>query len=290
MTHPTSLVFIPSYQQTGLLRSCIDSVLSSFETKIIILDDSIDSGISDFVADMRKAGNKEVLDYLKPMETRERTSHISSWNRYLALTRGMMSSRKDHAYINLRHHDDHLIPRLSQSIKEDFADTAEPNLVVHPIMVTALKIGRLELLRYHCTPILQSMLIKYLPLELILLFNYIGPTACIWIREDLALRAPGFDEQLRWLVDVDWYFGLLKACKRSQIKVSVNAANKSKSHSQSITNQLRPQISLIQKRERRQITQKVELSAGLFVLAALLRPLNRVMSCMWLKVHISDAA
>ena len=283
-----ALVFIPSYQQPELLKSCISSVLKSLEARIVILDDSNDSSIVECIAEIRQTWRTNMVDYIERMDAQRRTTHISGWNRYKEILSTI--AKTNDGYINLRHHDDQLVPRLSQSINDDFTAEATHALVIHPIMAPALKIGRLQLLRYHCPPPLLRLLINHLPQQLILLFNYIGPTACVWVRQDVAIRAPGFDEKLCWLVDVDWYYSLTSACQRSEIHVSRNALNRSLFHNQSITSQLSPQISEIQKEERKRIARKVPLSPWLFLMAALLRPVNRLLSWVWLKAEVKHAS
>ena len=281
MSKSEPLVIIPSYQQPELLRGCVNSVLSSLQARIAILDDSRDNSILNSMEAIRQIRKGSMVDYIEPMEEQERINHISSWNRYQELVRGKQG--KHLSYINLRHHDDHLLPRDSQDITDDFADPCAAALVIHPIMVPSLRIGKLRLLRYHCPPPLQRLLLQHLPLRLLLLFNYIGPTACVWIRQDLALNAPLFDEQLRWLVDVAWYYGLVRVCRRSEIRVSAKALNQSVSNPKSITAKLNPQITAIEHQERLWIAKTVPLPAWLFAMAALLRPLNRGLSWLWLK-------
>ena len=283
-----ALVFIPSYQQPGLLKSCINSVLESLEAQIVILDDSNDSSIVNCIDEIRQTWRTNMVDYKERIDAQRRTTHISGWNRYKEILSTMASTNA--GYINFRHHDDQLIPRLSQSINDDFTGEAAHALVIHPIMAPAFKIGRLQLLRYHCPPPLLRLLINHLPKQLILLFNYIGPTACVWVRQDVAVRTPTFDEELCWLVDVDWYYGLISACDRSEVHVSQNAFNRSLCHSKSITNQLSAQISEIQKEERKLIARKVPLSPWLFLMAALLRPVNRLLSWAWLKAEVEHAS
>jgi hypothetical protein len=61
-------------------------------------------------------------------------------------------------------------------------------------------------------------------------------------------------------------------------------------HNQSITSQLSPQIYEVQKEERKWIARKVPLSPWLFLMAALLRPVNRLLSWVWLKAEVKHAS
>ena len=281
-------VFIPAYRQPALLKGCINSVLNSLSARIVILDDSGDNSIRDCIAEIRRTWKTATVEYIECMDYQARTSHISSWNRYKDLINRKASEHS--LYINFRHHDDHLLTQESQGIVKDLDWRATNAMIIHPIMTPALKIGRIQLMRYHCPPTLQRLLLKYLPHELIILFNYIGPTACVWVRQDLALNAPAFNEKLQWLVDVDWYYSLASRCKISEIDVSRNAANSSVINTQSITNQLYPRIAELQQKELMRITETVRISPWLHLLAAVLRPLNRFLSWILLKPELNHGS
>lgn len=279
------VVFIPAYKQPALLKRCINSVLNSLSARIVILDDSDDNSIRDCIAEISKTWGTDTVEYIECREIQARTSHISSWNRYQDLTNRKASEHN--LYINVRHHDDHLLARQSQRIAEDLDWSTTKAMIIHPIMTPALKMGRMQLMRYHCPPPLQSLLIKHLPHELIILFNYIGPTACVWVRQDLALNAPVFNEKLQWLVDVEWYYSLASRCKPSEITISRKAMNSSVTNTQSITKQLRPQIAELQHKELMCITERVRISPWIHLLAAILRPVNRLLSWMLLEAHLN---
>ena len=50
------------------------------------------------------------------------------------------------------------------------------------------------------------------------LANPIGPTACVCVKRE---KCVPFDERLKWLVDDEWYYRLLKTCKATACGLSV---------------------------------------------------------------------
>ena len=279
-------VFIPSFQQPELLQRCVDAVLNCISARIVILDDSFDNSVKDEVEKIRHTWETEQIDFFGRLAQKERISHISSWNRYKGIINNNTALSRE--FINIRHHDDHLIRHHSKNISLDFRKVSECRLIIHPIVTQHGKIGKVRFYRYHCTPGLLRLLVKHLPPELLFIFNYIGPTACVWVRSDLVGDAPVFDEQLEWLVDVFWYYSLMKRCMKSQIRVSEGGLNITEVNMHSITRKLRPNIGEIAKKERQYISKTIKLSAWLYLMAAVLRALNKILSLMWLKSSVYD--
>jgi hypothetical protein len=280
MTGKTSTVFIPAYNQVELVEGCIRSVLSCFVGSISILDDSDRRGVAEAVAEIGQLRSGAELSYQPRLQPLQRKNHISNWNRYLELKNSSSS------YLNLRHHDDYLIPDLSRGLNAELNDEGGPMLIIHPVLVPILKIKRLTIARYHSPPCLQRLLLRYFPAELLTLVNYIGPTACVWIKEELAELAPGFDERLKWLVDCNWYVSLLNHCKPTDIRISNRAANRSIPHSGTITAHLKPKIAELERDELQLLASQMRISSSLKRLAQTVRVVNRFMSLLVIRIYI----
>ena len=280
MTGKISSVFIPAYNQAELVAGCIRSVLGCFNGQISILDDSDQGGVAEAVAEIGQLRSGAELSYQPRLQPLQRKNHISNWNRYLELKNSSSS------YLNLRHHDDYLIPSLSRGLKAELNDEGGPMLIIHPVLVPILKINRITIARYHSPPFLQRLLLRHCPAELLILVNYIGPTACIWIKGELAERAPGFDERLKWLVDCNWYVSLLNHCKPTDIRISNRAANRSIPHSETITAHLKPKIAELERDELQLLASQMLISSSLRRLAQAVRAVNRFLSLIFIRIYI----
>jgi len=64
---------------------------------------------------------------------------------------------------------------------------------------------------------------KHLTHKLIVLFDNVGPRACLWTQQDLAVNAPAFNDIRRWLVDMDWHYSVASRWLVSAIHKSVGA-------------------------------------------------------------------
>lgn len=189
---PLVSVCIPTYKQVDCLRKCLQSVTDQdfSDYEIIISDDTPDDTVEEVVYNLLK--NKP-FRYVKNSPS---LGSPANWNRAISLATG--------EYIKIIHHDDWLL--TPQSLKQ-FVDLIEnnPQAVMGFSAAEAYSMG--SRLKFVHTP--SECGINGLKKDCNTLFlgNIIGPPSSIIFR-----NSPGlcFDENLRWLVDIDFYIRLLQ--------------------------------------------------------------------------------
>jgi glycosyltransferase involved in cell wall biosynthesis len=191
MSLPKVSVCIPAYQQTKYLEKTLDSILNQdfSDYEIILTDDSPDDMVKELIKKYDFSGR---MNYIKNPKN---LGSPANWNKAIALARS--------EYIKIMHHDDwftensalkKLIEALDQNPESDLAFSAS---LVQNIDSKTSRINQAT-----------SKQIKRLKTEPAVLFlgNFIGaPSATIYrakIKEQ-------FDENLKWLVDVEFYIRLL---------------------------------------------------------------------------------
>jgi len=274
-------VFIPAYNQAQLLIGCLKSVAECFIPEIYILDDS-ESGSDTIKYALQKLPDISAK-YLPRLDDRQRSNHIASWNRYRSLI------ADDSEYINIRHHDDFIIPALSRSAALQFQHKKEPLLIINPILIPLFSCKCVRIARYHCPPLLLRLFLRYTPSSMLVLFNYIGPTACVWIRSGFAASAPVFDDRLTWLVDARWYSSLIARCEPSDIVVSTHIFNQTVNNVYSITSQLGTSISLIKDEEEKLLVSELQISQVVKAIALASKLVNRIASLLLIKIYFERA-
>ena len=180
-------IIIPAYNNLPLLRRALDSVLrqQGVEMEVIVSDDSTNSGIADYVSTL---GDPR-LHYHHHDKA---DSAIANWNSGLAKASG--------SHLILMHHDEAMAtPDYLATLQRLFDNGAD--IVVSNIEVVVGDKTKPS----HFTTAMKRFILRH-P-SLLFLANAIGPCACIAFRRQLA---EPFCEQLHWLVDVEWYYRLLK--------------------------------------------------------------------------------
>lgn len=178
-------IILPTYNNKELFARAIQSVLcQQGEYHIIVVDDSTNNDIEDYVASLDHTS----ITYI---HNKPSLGAVKNWNSGLQLAQG--------DYIIIMHHDeafatkDHLVKIQSQM--ESGAD-----VVLSRIQVS-LTNGK--------TYGLYNKFIKQLMLRhpcLCIAINSFGPCACIAFRRCDTL----FNEDMRWFVDVEWYYRILR--------------------------------------------------------------------------------
>lgn len=189
---PKISICIPSYKQAGLLRQALNSIqIQSFtDYEVIITDDTPDESIKDLVA---VHPLKEKIKYHKNPQS---LGSPANWNASLEKASG--------EYIKILHHDDYFTSGNSLQEFVNMLD-ANPN-VDFAFSGTLVDLVQLKMKNTHRCSESKLNKIKADPSQLFFA-NLIGaPSATIFKKKATIL----FDEQMKWLVDIDWYIRLLK--------------------------------------------------------------------------------
>ena len=159
--------------------------------EIIVTDDSTTTAIADYVNGLVAGGLPSDV-CLRYCHHQSDSGAIANWNNGLQMATGQ--------YIILMHHDEAMSGTdYLQRIEHHFNDGA--GIVVSNIEVIVDGLQK----KSHFTTPMKRFVLRH-P-SLLFLANAIGPCACIAIRS--TLKEP-FCEELHWLVDVEWYYRLLK--------------------------------------------------------------------------------
>ncbi len=176
-------IIIPTYNNLELAEKAILSVISQKDVtcKIVVTDDSTDNKIENLCEDI-KADN---LFYSHNIPS---FGAVKNWNAGLEYV--------DSNYTIVMHHDEYMKDAFYlKQIKDSF--NLGYDVIVSNVEVF---IGQKKKIR-HFTRFMKKFFI-YHPI-LLFLSNAIGPCACIAIESKLVCK---FNENLHWLVDVDWYY------------------------------------------------------------------------------------
>lgn len=182
-------VIIPTYNNLELFSRALDSVLCQNEQsfEVIVVDDSPTDLISIFV---KSLSNSRIRYY----HNRPSKGAVPNWNYGLSLCLG--------EYIILLHHDEAFVGR--DYLKELRINAKDKGVVVSNVVVYCNgQIKRNRIIKY-CKRIVFAF-----P-SLFFLVNPIGPTACVCVKRD---SLQSFNDNLVWLVDVEWYYRLFKTNK-----------------------------------------------------------------------------
>ncbi len=190
-TFPDFSVVIPAYNSLELFRGALHSVLmqKGVSLSIIVTDDSVHSDIEEYVC-------QSDLPQVHYLRNKPPKGAVKNWNFGLSKAKG--------DYTILLHHDERLpdpdfLKNALAQLRNDGLDLLISDTVVHlPGNV-----------RSEVSSVLKRFILKYFP-SLIYAFNLIGPTACVIFKRE---RFEPFNEKLKWLVDADWYFRMMKKSK-----------------------------------------------------------------------------
>lgn len=188
---PFCSILIPAYEYpegiSAILKGLEDINKNEFE--IIISDDSKSDSILNLVESHALTQNG-ILKYYKNFTS---LGAVNNWNHLIDLASSDI--------VVLLHHDEYFINSydLQIAIKEILSGKVD------------IIVGQVKLLKKpndrpldHFPLFLSRFLMRKFP-EYIYLRNYLGPVSCLIFRKSLCVY---FDINLRWLVDVDFYYRL----------------------------------------------------------------------------------
>lgn len=189
-------ILIPSYSYSEGIDRILSkfSNVSNFRVEIIISDDSPDDEVQS-VVEKHKNTLRNII-YIKNIPS---LGAVNNWNSLIAKAKGK--------YILVLHHDEFplnydFIPSLVKYIEiNDY-----PDVVLLQCFLMDEGFGRKYL---HAPNFLKTAIIKFFP-SFLIIRNVIGPVSAFVFKAGLA---EPFDKNLAWLVDVDFYYRILKKAK-----------------------------------------------------------------------------
>jgi len=186
-------ICIPAYNQPDFLRRALNSIKeqSYQDYEVIITDDSTNNAVrtvvSEFLSDARYMYYKN----------NERKGTPGNWNEAINYAKAPL--------IKLLHHDDWLSNKNSLEI---FVRMLEENPLANFAFSSSLNFDANQLLLSKNIPSKKQLLELKNNSTCLLWGNFVGaPSATIFRKSN----APKFDENLKWLVDIDFYIAVLKA-------------------------------------------------------------------------------
>lgn len=184
-------VVIPTFNNIELLKIAAQSVITQQKAglEIIVVDDSTNHFIERLIVDMRISS----LKYIHNIPPR---GAVKNWNFGLSKANGQ--------HIILLHHDEYFIDRnnfLSKCLCI-FEDAKCEAIIINSCV--NFKDGTLR--KQKIPHKIKSLIIRHFP-SLLFVSNIIGPTSCVILKKELLKP---FNENLKWLVDIDWYYRTLK--------------------------------------------------------------------------------
>ena len=187
-------IIIPTYNQLPLLKRALESVLhqQGADYEVIVTDDSDNEEIATYIQSI----DNQSVKYFHHKST---GSAADNWNFGLSKAEGQ--------YVIVMHHDEALTGSNHLSLTaQALADT---DVVIADIEVKTKDKKKSRWLSH-----LTKKFICRHP-EWLFLQNAIGPTACIAFKN---LQQQPFNPKLSWLVDIEWYYRLLKGKRVSTCK------------------------------------------------------------------------
>lgn len=187
-------IIIPAYNNLQLFQNAFQSVISQQEVdfEIIVVDDSTTNEIEQFC--LWQNNNKVRYFHNQPT-----LGAVRNWNLGLSKVLGK--------YILLLHHDEYVSDNeyhLKKSL--NFLEQNKCDIsVVSPIVHFANGQAKNQKLPH----VLKRVILNCFP-SLLMTVNVIGPTACVIFNRRLSTA---FNEELTWLVDVEWYYRIMKGNK-----------------------------------------------------------------------------
>lgn len=192
---PKVSICIPAYKQVELLRKTLQSVLMQdfADYELILTDDSPDDSVELLCSEFDFNGR---LIYKRNQPS---LGSPSNWNAAMKMATG--------SYVKILHHDDYFtVPYALSKFVEQMDNNPEAALVFCATKIEFHGTGQVKI--HRCSQQHQFELI-HSPEQLVIT-NRIGAPSAVMVRNNQQIL---FDEQLKWLVDIDWYIRLLQEKK-----------------------------------------------------------------------------
>ena len=222
-------VLIPAYNYlNGIKKILLDSdILRHDSIEILIYDNSENDDIKVFIKNLviKKNINSYRLKYL----TTKTPNYIDNWNKLIQDCNG--------EYFVLIHHDEFFVKKnfFESFLNSDYND--------YDLIINRCRLYKKNKSYLHFPLPLMKILLS-IP-KFILLKNYLGPTATLFIK---STYKQNFNRNLQWLVDVDYYYRLI--IRTEKIKFSKDSIGSNLDYDKSITKKINPLINSLNKKER----------------------------------------
>lgn len=190
-------IVIPTYNNKSLFIKAIRSVLNQDlqPHEIIISDDSSNNSIEEWI----KQQNSHLIKYYRNYPAK---GAVNNWNS------GIEKATGD--WIIVLHHDEEFGSSNYLRILSSHMDNSD-------ILISDIRVREnQELRKGRINGYLKRILLKMPASQLII--NSIGPCACICFNRRILQK---FDNNLTWLVDVEWYSRLLYKAQNNKYDPSM---------------------------------------------------------------------
>lgn len=239
-------IVIPSYNNLSLLQRTLDSIRNQrgVSMQIVVVDDSNrHNDIQNYIKEL----NDERILY---QHNTPSLGAVRNWNEGLGKCCGR--------YVILVHHDETLQGDNHLSI-------LRKELEISNLVVSNITIKKQEGHSYSLFPSWFKRLTLQFP-SLLFCVNAIGPCAVVAFRKE---QIQMFDDQLRWFVDVEWYYRMIKSSRASYMPTTVITSHHG---------------------HQEQISQNININAeagnDLVILHRKYRPFSAVGIAAWIQISI----
>lgn len=215
MTQIKLSILIPLYNYNegfAKIKNCIENISDNLfnNYEIIISDDSELPIINN--AEIKNLKNK--LNHFRYIHNKERLGAVKNWNKLIKLSKG--------DYIWLLHQDEYWNKELN-IVNEIIKITQQSNVDV--LILPIIKINKIKIKNFlFCFYQKHSGNIKLVKKfikepELLFHLNIIGPPSCLILSKDFYKP---FSEDLKFLVDVEFYTRIFKEINIKNVIISQN--------------------------------------------------------------------
>ncbi len=189
-------ICIPCYEQLDYLKLTLDSVLKQtyLDYEVIVSDDSISNTVSNYIDEISGAFHGK-LQYFR---NRPPKGSPDNWNFAMRWATGDL--------IHLLHHDDYYTnPQALSNMVSSFQESPVSQIFVGGLTGVDANTGKISSLTLSQSDFER---LKKSPVE-IFFANIIGPPSNLVFRAECR---KDFDRNLKWLVDMEFYYRLLEKC------------------------------------------------------------------------------
>ena len=188
-------VLIPTFNQTASFTKIVSIYSKHPKVKIIVSDDSSEPNIQEKIKNF--CIKREILYFKGPQ-----SNAIKNWN--------FLLEKVNTPFFILNHHDD--CPNNLAFL--DHLDKNNTGILLLPCTSYVSNKKFMKVSSRHQK--IHINLFRYFPNVLINLF--IAPTASVVINKKLSFNK--FNERLKWYVDNEWYYRLIKDCRDKKLNFS----------------------------------------------------------------------